>query len=237
MTRFSYDDIMGLSKIPRINLINSLPGFKSANLIGTINKVGVTNLAIFNSVIHLGASPPLMGFILRPATVPRHTYRNILETGQFTINHIHRDMYARAHQTSAKYEDGESEFDRCALTPAYLPGFKAPFVEESRVRIGLQYEEEYYIAANDTRLIVGKVKEVWVDEQYLQKDLHIDLDKAETVTISALENYHITEKLAQMHYARPEFPQHYEEMGNARRKAKQEQLQEQTEEENEETND
>ena len=42
----------------RIALINSLSGFKSLNLIGTINNQGQTNLAIFNSVVHIGANPP-----------------------------------------------------------------------------------------------------------------------------------------------------------------------------------
>lgn len=43
----------------RVSLINSLSGFKSLNLIGTINNnQGQTNLAIFNSVVHIGANPP-----------------------------------------------------------------------------------------------------------------------------------------------------------------------------------
>lgn len=42
----------------RVSLINSLSEFKSLNLIGTINNQGQTNLAIFNSVVHIGANPP-----------------------------------------------------------------------------------------------------------------------------------------------------------------------------------
>lgn len=47
---------------------------------GTVNKIGHTNLAIFNSVIHIGANPPLMGFISRPNSGERHTLENIQET-------------------------------------------------------------------------------------------------------------------------------------------------------------
>ncbi len=70
-------DLAKLDKRYRANFFNTLTGFKSANLIGTYDENDKENLAIFNSVIHLGANPPLMGFILRPTTVERHTYENI----------------------------------------------------------------------------------------------------------------------------------------------------------------
>lgn len=71
MKHFSKEDISKMSSIYRLNMINSCTGYKSANLIGTKSKKGVTNLAVFNSVIHLGSNPPLIGFILRPTTVAR----------------------------------------------------------------------------------------------------------------------------------------------------------------------
>ena len=46
----------------RARFINSLSGFKSANLIGTTDKAGNENLAIVSSVFHLGAHPPLMWY-------------------------------------------------------------------------------------------------------------------------------------------------------------------------------
>lgn len=70
-------DIESMDKRYRTNFVNSLPGFKSANLIGTISHSGIPNLAIFSSVIHVGASPALMGMLFRPVSVPRHTYQNI----------------------------------------------------------------------------------------------------------------------------------------------------------------
>ena len=86
----------------RARLINSLAGVRQAMLIGTRSKDGVSNLAIFNSLIHLGANPPLWGFICRPDTVQRDTLTNILETNQYTINYVVTADYEKAHQTSAK---------------------------------------------------------------------------------------------------------------------------------------
>ena len=77
MHHFNSSDFKNFSKVYRLNLINSVTGYKSANLIGSQSLDGKENLAIFSSVIHLGSNPALIGFILRPTTVPRHTYSNI----------------------------------------------------------------------------------------------------------------------------------------------------------------
>ena len=84
-------NIKEYEKLYRAAFVNSLSGFKSANLIGTISSEGKTNLAIFNSVIHVGANPQLLGFLMRPVSVERHTYTNIKETNCFTINHITKE--------------------------------------------------------------------------------------------------------------------------------------------------
>ena len=116
MHYFDSKDLEGLSKIYRLNLINSITGYKSANLIGTQSLNGKTNLAIFSSVIHLGSNPALIGFVLRPTTVPRHTYSNLKATGNFTLNTVTKDYIKEAHQTSAKYPEEISEFDVANFT-------------------------------------------------------------------------------------------------------------------------
>jgi flavin reductase (DIM6/NTAB) family NADH-FMN oxidoreductase RutF len=147
-TIFTLDDILQMEKQPRTNLINSLPGIRAANLIGTSNLEGETNLAIFNSVIHIGAHPPYMGFIMRPVTVQRGTYQNIKETGHFSINQVNESIYKQAHQTSARYDI--SEFDATGLTPEFTSNLKAPYVKESKVKIGLRFVEEQPINVNGT---------------------------------------------------------------------------------------
>ena len=53
-----------LSKHERVNLVNSITGYKSANLIGTQDKQGQTNLALFSSVTHLGSDPAMITLTL-----------------------------------------------------------------------------------------------------------------------------------------------------------------------------
>ena len=126
-----------MDKIFRLNLINSCTGFKSANLLGTKSLNGVSNVAVFSSITHLGSNPPLIGFILRPTTVPRDTYRNIKDTGIFTINHIYSDIIEDAHHTSAKYPDEISEFTKTDLEEEFLGNFAAPFCERRKNTFGL----------------------------------------------------------------------------------------------------
>jgi flavin reductase (DIM6/NTAB) family NADH-FMN oxidoreductase RutF len=144
MKKISLSEIIKMDKVPRLNLINSATGYKSANLIGTRSIDGKENVAIFSSVTHLGSEPPLVGFILRPTTVPRDTYKNIKETDFFTINHITEEMIADAHHTSANYEQGVSEFEETNLTSEYLDDYKCPFVKGSPVRLLCKYVNEYF---------------------------------------------------------------------------------------------
>ena len=139
-------------------LINSLSGAKSANLVGTISKSGHTNLALLTSVFHLGATPPLMGFIIRPHSLssPRHTLLNIQETKAFTLNHVNQDIFKKAHQTSARFEKEISEFKACQLTEEFKNNFHAPFVKESHIQVGLDLLEVTTIKHNKTHLVIGE---------------------------------------------------------------------------------
>ena len=130
MKHFSKDDIEQMPKIKRLNIINSITGIKPANLIGSIDLKGNTNLAIFSSVVHLGSNPALLGFILRPQEkVRRHSYENIIDLGFYTLNQLPNNMTLEGHFTSAKFEKNISEFDKCNFTPEYLKNFNAPFVK------------------------------------------------------------------------------------------------------------
>ena len=138
LIHFSSSDIISMETRKRAAFMNSLSGFKSASLIGTIDNNNNTNLAIFSSVIHLGSNPPLVGFINRPDTVDRHTFENILATNFFTINFICKSIFKQAHQTSARYPKDISEFEATGLTTEYINEFKAPFVKESQIKYSLE---------------------------------------------------------------------------------------------------
>ena len=198
-------DIDGFEKIYRLNLVNGLPGFKPANLVGTAAPNGATNLAIFSSVLHLGSAPPLLGMVTRPATVPRHTYQNLKSSGCYTLNHVPVGLAASAHYTSADFAADVSEFDACGFTAEYRDDFPAPYVAESPLSIGLRLLEEHHIS-NGTVLLVGTVEHVYVHEAGLRGDGTLDLAALATACISGLDGYHAVAPPVRFGYARPGEP-------------------------------
>ena len=203
-TYFSSSDILQMESRQRAAFMNSLSGFKSASLIGSIDNKGNTNLAIFSSVVHLGSNPALIGFINRPDSTSRHTLENILETNCFTINHINAAIYKQAHQTSARYPKDISEFDATRLTPEFSKLLEAPYVRESHIKYGLEFVEKHELKINGTILIIGKVVEIIIPESCLLAHGAIDIEKAETIAISGLDSYHTTHQLARLTYAKPD---------------------------------
>jgi flavin reductase (DIM6/NTAB) family NADH-FMN oxidoreductase RutF len=195
-------DLLTYSRFYRANLINSISGYKPAMLIGTCNAGAQTNLAIFSSIVHLGADPALIGFIQRPVGQSGDTWRNIMATGVYTINHVHRPFVHRAHTTSARFAADVSEFDVCRFTPAYLPGFAAPFVAESQVRLGLQFVEAIPIRHNNTQLIIGEVAHLLLPGDILQEDGNLRLADVEDVCVSGLEQYHTVQPYQSFPYAK-----------------------------------
>jgi flavin reductase (DIM6/NTAB) family NADH-FMN oxidoreductase RutF len=200
---FSSDDIIAMEKQTRVHFINSLSGFKSVALIGTVDKNRKTNLAVFSSLVHIGANPALIALIFRPSPPERNTLNNLLETGFYTVNHINETIYKKAHQTSARYEKEISEFDQTGLTPIYRNDFKAPFVNESSVQIGIKFREKINIDINNTIMVIGEIMQVHFPENCLSNDGFLDLEKANSITCSGLDSYHKTVQLDRLSYAKP----------------------------------
>ena len=204
MIHLRRQDFEELDHIFRINLINSCSGFKSANLIGTKSNSGIPNVAVFSSVTHLGSNPPLLGVIFRPVTdVPRNTYENIIETGQFTVNHIHLDIIEQAHHTSAKYDKSISEFDITKLEEEYKNDWHAPFVKGAPIKMALTYCEEYLIKANNTIQLIAEIKDLYIQNDIVEEDGFVNLAKANIVAINGLDGYALPSLKQRIEYQRP----------------------------------
>jgi len=187
----------------RAHFFNTLSGFKPVHLLGTVSTDGTKNLALFSQVMHLGANPALLGILFRPATVPRHSLKNIRETGFFTLNHVTEQMLYKAHQTAAKYPEEVDEFKAVGLTPLVCDSQPAPYVAESPVQIGLKLQEEIIIQANQTILIIGSIVELAYPESALRADGYLDLASQKVMACTGLDAYHLPAKLARLGYAEP----------------------------------
>ncbi len=196
-------DIIALEQRYRTAFINSLAGFRQAVLVGTRSLEGPTNLAIFNSLIHLGANPALLGFINRPQTVQRDTLQNILDTKEYTLNYIASAEYQKAHQTSARYEKGISEFEQVGFEEQYHPGCNAPFVAGAIVKIAMQLEECIPIPLNGTVLVVGSIRQVVLADSLVGKDGFVALSDADVLISQGLDAYFVPKMIGRLPYAKP----------------------------------
>lgn len=203
---FDADAIGGMDQRFRAAFINSVSGFKPANLVGTADKDRRTNLAIVSSVVHLGSSPPLLAFFVRPSPVERHSLENLLASGCYTLNHVAEDFIEAAHQTAARYDREQSEFAATGLTERWVPGFEAPFVAEAAISMAMELREHQPLAINSTHLVIGEVVGVDVPRHCVLEDGSIDISAANTVAISGLDSYYRATRVRRMAYAKPELP-------------------------------
>lgn len=197
------NDLLKLETRYRTAFINSLAGFRQAVLVGTKSVDGITNLAIFNSLIHLGANPALFGLINRPDSVQRDTLQNILETKEYTLNYIQSFQYEKAHQTSARYEKGVSEFEKVGFKELYYPTCYAPFVENAVVKIAMKLEDTIPIPLNGTILIIGSIAQVEIAESMVGADGFVDLSESDVLISQGLDAYFVSKKIGRLPYAKP----------------------------------
>lgn len=197
-------DIENLERRRRAALINSITGFKPANLIGTVNGEGQSNLAIMSSLVHIGSQPPLLALIFRPDSAERHTLDNIRETSSYTINHVHSDMIDAAHQTAARYPSDVSEFGATGLTEFWRDGETAPYVGEAFVRLGMVLRDEVPLSINGTHMVIGEIISLEAPENALTELGALDPALSNSVAISGLDSYYKSELLQKMAYAKPD---------------------------------
>ena len=198
-------EIEQLDRVKRINLINSVVGIRPINLIATQSKEGIDNLAIFSSLIHLGSSPAILGFISRPSKPKgktirkirnRDTLNNIRENPFWTVNSIHEDFLKQAHFTSAKIPKDESEFDTCKIEKQELNNFPIPFVKKSKIKIAMHLKEILPIETNGTFLIVGEVMQLMVtDKDAIDKNGILKNEKLNLLGTIGCSSYYRCQKI------------------------------------------
>jgi flavin reductase (DIM6/NTAB) family NADH-FMN oxidoreductase RutF len=213
--QLNQQEIQGLDKEYRRAFINSLAGFRQAVLVGSLSAQGQSNLAIFNSLIHLGANPALFGLINRPDSVQRDTLQNLESQGVYTLNYVAGADYQKAHQTSARYPQGVSEFEQVGFEEQYRPlleapfesqstsTFPAPFVAGAMVQIGMKFEERVDLKINGTVLLIGSIQSVYIDDALVAADGFVNLSEAGVLVSQGLDAYFTTSPLGRLPYAKP----------------------------------
>jgi flavin reductase (DIM6/NTAB) family NADH-FMN oxidoreductase RutF len=204
MQVFSKEAIEAWDKEFRANFFHAAIGVKPAILIGTKNLEGVSNAAIFSSVFHLGSTPPIFGFMVRPGESVGNTYHNIQQTGSYTFSLIPAALIEKAHQTAARYTPEQNEFLETQLEEFDFEGF--PALATAPVVMKLNYLETLPITHNQTKIVLGEVVAVQINPEVVQADGMVDHQTAAIAAVTGLDTYYKVEKLARMAYAKPQLP-------------------------------
>lgn len=200
------DALLAMDRRCRITMINSLPGFKCLQLVSTVASNGASNLSLINSVFHVGADPALLGFVIRPQSEEHDTLSNIMSSGKYSFNNVLPDWYEKAHQTSARYPSGFSEFVECGFTEYFSGNFDVPFVAESSIKIAMELKEIVPLKINGTVIVIGEVLQILANEKIIQEDGYVDHEQAGTVSVVGLDSYFTGFPLTRLAYAKPDLP-------------------------------
>ncbi len=72
--------------------------------------------------------------------------------------------------------------------------------------MAVQLAQRIDLQVNGTILLIGKILDVYLPDEIVGSDGFIDLEAAGTVTLSGLDAYHHTQKIARLSYAKPDMP-------------------------------
>jgi hypothetical protein len=67
----------------------------------------------------------------------------------------------------------------------------------------MKYIEEYDIKSNNTKLIVGEIQELYIEEKLIKDDGFVNLSEGKIATINGLNGYAIPTLKERFEYQRP----------------------------------
>lgn len=92
------------------------------------------------------------------------------------------------------------------LTPRFGQRLIAPYVAESRLRVGMELIRVRRLEENGTLMISARIVEVWLDQAALARDGHLHLERLDAVAVSGLDHYHKGKSLGRLTYAKADRP-------------------------------
>lgn len=157
--------------------------------VSTCGVNGINNLAPFSFFNCFGVDPPMVGFTPAYKSIaqengqvirePKDTLRNVLDTKEFVVNIVSRNLAEQMNQSSAEYPKDVSEFDAVGLTPASSTLIKAPRVAEAY--INLECTLIQYIQHGNNNLVLGEIICMHIDDQVIDNRGHIKSDVLQAV--------------------------------------------------------
>ncbi len=197
------EQILEWDPVYQQHFVQSLSGYHGMHLVGSRSTNDVFHLNRVDSVVHVNSYPPQLGFIVSGEENEK-LIKNLESNRSYTINHVHKSFVRNAHYVSVQFDESISEFDACGLTAETIHHFRAPFVAESKIQIGLSLVEVQKLKTSNAYFVVGEVAQIQMDEGCIQKDGYLDLEKVKNVCVTGANLYSSVNKLRSYPTASPE---------------------------------
>jgi flavin reductase (DIM6/NTAB) family NADH-FMN oxidoreductase RutF len=154
-------------------LLTSLVVPRPIAWVSSLNATGVVNLAPFSFFNAVGSNPPylIISIGTNDADKPKDTLKNILESGEFVVNMVNKEMFDAMNVSAADFPEGESELDAANLHATPSIKIRVPRVAESQASMECKLHSSQLLGKNT--LIIGEVVMFHVADHLIGPRLHL----------------------------------------------------------------
>ena len=151
------------------NLLIGLVAPRPIALVTSMNEAGQLNAAPFSAYNYLCTDPPIvaLGVMNKPGGefVPKDTARNIRRTREFVVNVVTEDLATAMNVCATDFPADISEIEMAGLETEPSQVVKVPRIKQAHA--ALECEEFTSMEIGNSRIILGKVVAMYVEDQFL----------------------------------------------------------------------
>ena len=162
----------------------------SVVLVTCVDSTGKPNIITLAWAGTVCSEPPMVGLGIRPS---RYSHGLISETKEFVVNIPSTKIIKEADYCGMKSGKKVDKFAKTGLNAEKADKVKAPLIRECPVNLECKLKETISLGAHD--LFIGEVVQVHVDEAVLDKNGHIDFNKADPFVYNLGEYWNLNKKI------------------------------------------
>lgn len=125
----------------------------------------------------VNSDPPMVSISVRPE---RHSYKLIDASGTFIVNLVNKEILKAADFCGLKSGHDLNKFEATNLTPIEWGNNNIPYIKESPVSMCCKLYQKVNLGTHT--MFIGEIIEIIVDEQFLEPNGKLNLEKADLVS-------------------------------------------------------
>ena len=178
---------------------------------GTMEKPNIITVA-WTGIVN--STPPMTYISVRPS---RYSHDLIQESGEFVINLTPAKLVRQADWCGVKSGRDVDKFKECKLTPVPASEVSAPLIEECPIHLECKVENVTSLGSHD--MFLAKIVGVDIDEEYLDADGKLHMDKCGLAAYAHGEYFALGKKIGSFGYSVRKRPKHKPD-GNKKKSTK-----------------